>query len=412
MKKKTLLAAAVLAALAVPQVAGAEGFGLVEWSAQGTAMQGARMFAENDAAMVAYNPAAITKVKNGAVAAHITQITPHGTSDSTLYANADTTPVPVSPMMRGKNELNPGRVPGVFFVKKIGEKDWVGYGTFTRYGMISQFPKNSLPAKNNRLSKMIGLSMTPTYAHKFDNKWSAAVGAEINYVDLTLEKEGSMKIKGDTTALGWNAAASYTFDEKNEVGVVYRSHISQHMRNADLNLMGMDGKANAKVILPDQWSIGYNHKFDDRTRVEVNALYTKWRTYNALNIATSFPAPYNQLNSPKNWESGWRYAIGVEHKLSDKYSLLAGASYDGAGIPTATADFMVPTGNRRTLSIGTEYHDKKQTVAATVGYMWLGDKDILPGGGGYLGGSAHAGVGAHTHHNYAPIFSIGYQYNF
>ena len=61
MKKKSLLAAAVLAALMVPQVAGAEGFGIVQWSAEGVAMGGARMFAENDVSMIAANPASLTK---------------------------------------------------------------------------------------------------------------------------------------------------------------------------------------------------------------------------------------------------------------------------------------------------------------------------------------------------------------
>lgn len=40
--------------LSVPAVdAGAEGFAINEWSAEGVAMGGARMFAENDAANIA-----------------------------------------------------------------------------------------------------------------------------------------------------------------------------------------------------------------------------------------------------------------------------------------------------------------------------------------------------------------------
>jgi len=402
MKKKALLAAAALAALMVPQVAGAEGFGIVEWSAQGTAMGGARMFAENDAAMVAYNPASIVKVENGAAAMHVTQISPHGKSE-TYSAYAPGT------VVSGHNKINPGRVPGMYLVKKISEKDWVGFGTFTRYGMVSEFERGSLPALNAKASKMIGLSLTPVYAHKFDKKWSAAVGAELNYVGLTLEKDypTDFKVKGKTWAMGWNAAANYAFDDKNEIGVVYRSKISQNMRNADLDMMGMHTKAGAKVVLPDQWSIGFNHKFNDKTRVELNALRTNWSTYETLKIHTGFPAPYNTLNSPKNWKNGWRYAIGVEHKLSDKYAVLAGFSYDGAVIPKNTADFMIPTGNRKTVSLGVQYTDKKHTLAGTIGYMMIGDKDIVPGatnGGGV--------VGAHTHDNNAPIISLGYQYKF
>ena len=61
--KKHLLAISAAAVLLAPQTVGAEGFSINEWSAEGFAMGGARMFAENDAANMAYNPASLTKVQ-------------------------------------------------------------------------------------------------------------------------------------------------------------------------------------------------------------------------------------------------------------------------------------------------------------------------------------------------------------
>lgn len=54
--------------------------------------------------------------------------------------------------------------------------------------MVSEFERNSHVSTNAFVSRLDGVSVTPTFAHKFDNKWSAAVGAEINYVGLTMEK--------------------------------------------------------------------------------------------------------------------------------------------------------------------------------------------------------------------------------
>lgn len=71
----------MLCALCVPQLAGAEGFAINEWSAEGVAMGGARMFAEGDAANVAYNPASITKVDGEAFKVSATYISPHGEYD-------------------------------------------------------------------------------------------------------------------------------------------------------------------------------------------------------------------------------------------------------------------------------------------------------------------------------------------
>lgn len=412
--KNKVLALGILCALSLPQAAGAEGFAINEWSAEGVAMGGARMFAEGDAANVAYNPASITKVDGEAFKVSATYLSPHGEYD--LYKDGK--------LYEGKNRVHFGFAPGTYYVKKLNDKDWFGIGAFSRFAMVSEFERNEIVSTNAFVSRLDGISVTPTFAHKFDDKWSAAIGAEVNYVRLTMEKNiaydpinkmgvGPTHTKGESYALGWNAAANYAFDDKNEIGIVYRSRI-KHSMEADFNaynFMGtgktVSGDAYGEVTLPESWHIGYSHKFNDRTRVELNAVRTGWDTYDALNITT----PMGVSASPKNWEDGWRYAIGVEHKLSDKYTVMAGFAYDESSIPYNGGDFMVPTGNRRTYSIGARYNDEKQTVALALGWMDVGDlrfkfRDSDPN---QIGNDDRH---AHTHDSYTKIIGISYQRNF
>lgn len=417
--KKQLLALSAAAVLLAPQAAGAEGFAINEWSAEGVAMGGARMFAEGDAANIAYNPASITKVEGEAFKQSAVYISPHG--KYSLF-DKDDKPIENEP---GKNVVHAAWVPGGYYVKQINDKEWFGIGAYTRFGMISEFERNSAAATNAFFSKLVGVSVTPTYAHKFDKKWSAAVGAEINYVGLDLEKNlnlgivnGPTHTEGESYALGWNAAANYAFDEKNEIGVVYRSKI-KHSMEADYHgyydIGTISRDAYGEVTLPDSWSIGYNHKFDDKTRVEINGTWTGWSSYDALNIyfndsiIPNVPG-FDKAESPKNWSDGWRYAIGVEHKLSDKYSLMAGFAYDESSIPYDGGDFIVPTGDRRTYSIGAQYHDKDQTLAMTLGWMDIGGLDFK--GHTASEGGSDGYSRAHTYDNYAKIFGISYQRNF
>lgn len=424
--KNKVLTLGILCALGLPQAAGAEGFAINEWSAEGVAMGGARMFAEGDAANVAYNPASITKVDGEAFKVSATYISPHGEYD--LYnENGDV-------IDSGTNRVHFGFAPGTYYVKKLNDKDWFGIGAFSRFAMVSEFERNSQVSTNAFLSRLNGVSVTPTFAHKFDDKWSAAVGAEINYVGLTLEKHlahtgaapmGPTHTKGKSYALGWNAAANYAFDDKNEIGVVYRSRI-KHSMEADFNAydvnLGMlnpsatgikdfSGDAYGKVTLPESWHIGYSHKFNDKTRVELNAVRTGWDTYKNLDIMLSNTGMLDGLQrNPKNWEDGWRYAIGVEHKLSDKYTVMAGFAYDESSIPYNGGDFIVPTGNRKTYSIGARYNDKDQTLAIALGWMDVGDlrfafndstDEVQP-----------QGRHAHTHDSFTKIIGISYQRNF
>lgn len=405
--KNKVLTLGILCALGLPQAAGAEGFAINEWSAEGVAMGGARMFAEGDAANVAYNPASITKVDGEAFKVSATYISPHGEYD--LYKDGK--------LYEGKNRVHFGFAPGTYYVKKLNDKDWFGIGAFSRFAMVSEFERDSAVSTNAFLSRLNGVSVTPTFAHKFDDKWSAAMGAEINYVGLTMEKNLALGMpthtKGESYALGWNAAANYAFDDKNEIGVVYRSRI-KHSMEADFNAYNhpiygnISGDAYGEVTLPESWHIGYSHKFNDKTRVELNAVRTGWDTYKNLNIMLSnvgygFDGPQN---NPKNWEDGWRYAIGVEHKLSDKYTVMAGFAYDESSIPYNGGDFMVPTGNRKTYSIGARYNDKDQTVALALGWMDVGDLRFAFRDSGGVNGHAH------THDSYTKIIGISYQRNF
>lgn len=424
--KNKVLTLGILCALGLPQAAGAEGFAINEWSAEGVAMGGARMFAEGDAANVAYNPASITKVDGEAFKVSATYLSPHGEYD--LYGENDKL------LESGHNRVHFGFAPGTYYVKKLNDKDWFGIGAFSRFAMVSEFERNSQVSTNAFVSRLDGVSVTPTFAHKFDDKWSAAVGAEINYVRLTMEKNAAWNpierealmpthTKGESYALGWNAAANYAFDDKNEIGVVYRSRI-KHSMEADFNaydvvnsntnqyLGNFSGDAYGEVTLPESWHIGYNHKFDDKTRVELNAVRTGWSTYDSLDITLSgVGGGLDGLHSnPKNWEDGWRYAIGVEHKLSDKYTLMAGFAYDESSIPYDGGDFMVPTGNRKTYSIGARYNDKDQTLAIALGWMDVGDlsfkfRDSLDPDGA-------SGRHAHTHDSFTKIIGISYQRNF
>lgn len=409
---KNFLALGLAAALLAPQVAGAEGFAINEWSAEGVAMGGARMFAEDDAANVAYNPASITKVKGEVMKSSYTYLSPHG--NYKLYDDAG------KEIEDGKNVVHAGWAVGSYYVRQINDKEWFGIGAFPRFAMVSEFERASKASTNAFFSKLNGVSVTPTYAHKFDKKWSAAVGAEINYVGLELQKNsyhpvaqmnvGATQTEGESYALGWNAAANYAFDDKNEIGVVYRSRIT-HSLEADFKMYPASGgkitaDAYGVVTLPDSWDIGYNHKFDKKTRLELKATRTNWSTYDALNVYFDKPV-FGKPNalSDKNWESGWRYAIGLEHNLSDKYAIMAGFAFDESSIPYNGGDFMVPTGLRRTYSIGARYNDKKQTVAVALGWMDVGNLD-------FAGHATDAYKSAHAYDSFTKIASISYQRKF
>lgn len=84
---------------------------------------------------------------------------------------------------------------------------------------------------------------------------------------------------------------------------------------------------------------------------------------------------------------------------------MLGFEHDRDAIPYNGGDFMVPTGNRRTYSVGVRYNDKKQSVSLALGWMKLGSTS-------FSGLGLDKYTSAHTYKNYANIISVGYEFYF
>ena len=136
--------------------------------------------------------------------------------------------------------------------------------------------------------------------------------------------------------------------------------------------------------------VAKNGCVDDRTRMEFNAIKTMWSAYDHLTVNVKVPAAYQMMfgglseyamTEYKHWRNGWRYQFGIEHKLNAKWTIRAGFVYDteSAHDPQYN-DFMVPTGTRRTYTVGASYRNKNVEYSIGYGYMYVSDKWIYNAG--------------------------------
>ena len=395
-KLLALLSAAALTACA-SSAAFAEGFGVYEWSAAGTAMGEAYMFGEEDPSVLAYNPAQITKLDGTYFSIGASLVNP----DTKVLFNQLNPLTNFGKSTLWENEYDPAVIPYMYYATKAGDNSWWGIAMFSRYGNQIEYDDLWPGRYDTIFSGIKGFTVQPTYAFKIGNKLSAAVGLDINYVKLRMRKsapllnkdvmppahlgDAATDLEGDTVNIGWLASLMYDFDDKTSLAVTYRSRIKHTMDDADIYfntpLGSMGSGASGVVTLPDSVSIGIGHKFNEKTRVELNAVWTNWETYNALNIYFDNPVVAGLLGSnaslnPKYWEACWRYGIGIEHKLSKQWSILAGYVFDESPIPDSTMDFTVPTGDRHRGSIGFKYRFKEnhEIVFAYTG-IWADSRE-------------------------------------
>ena len=407
---KRLLLALSLALCLAPVSAFADGFAVVEWSAGGVGMGEAYMFADHDPALLAYNPAGITRLKGSYVGGGMTYINPRGRVDfSGGIGNGET----------WSNREAPGFVPNLFFTRQASETVTWGIGFFTRFGNSSEYDESFPGRFNNYKAKITSLSAAPTVAWQVTPKLSLSLGAEIMYMALDArEKIGvpslaelDFHLDGDGFGYGWNVGLNYDFNEKTSFAAVYRSRIDMELKgDAKTTIQTVSGLG--EVTLPDSLTVGLGHKLNDRTRVEIGATHTWWSTYDRLTIdfTPSIHVPLGpgisipQQSTRKDWENSWRFQAGVEHRMDDRWTIMFGYAYDNTPIPDDTIDFMVPTGDRQTVSVGFKHHRKNAVWTFAYGFMWIDDR-VIPGvengANSYFGSASVRDSTAH-------IISIGY----
>lgn len=384
---KKFISLLLVAMLLVPSAAFAEGFGLYEWSAAGSAMSQNYMFGENDPSVLAYNPAQITKIRGSYFQAGFSFVNPNIGLD---YFKSG------SQIGSGTTNYNPATVPSFYYVQDSkGSNFWWGIGAFARYGNAMDLDRRGPGRFDTIYAGVTSFTVQPTIAFKPHKKWSVALALDLNYAALKTKKGmykadynldmGTLEIEGSTCNVGYVLSAMYDFNEKTSIAAVYRSRIHQQMKDADADVpdayngVPIHTKACGAVTLPDSITLGIGHKFNDRTRIEANAVWTNWATYDKLDLV--FDDPLFGMVSTKtitnNWKAAWKLGLGVEHKLSNQWTVLAGYTWDQSPVPNDFVNLNLPTGNRHYLSAGFKYSPNPiMTFAFGYTYVIMGDRLI------------------------------------
>ena len=207
------------------------------------------------------------------------------------------------------------------------------------------------------------------------------------------------------------------------MGLAYKSQVTVNLygdvefENHDHNLLINAGKhlpeardcnANTTLQLPDSLALGVAYKPLDNLSFEAGAVWTRWSTYNALNIYMD--NGYGSISN-KEWRDGWNFNASVEYKPLDWWSLRAGLAYETAVVNEKHADFFVPSSGRTILSLGTGVEWNNWTLDFAYSHLWINpisydetDAAGIRGDTGITGGKSE-NVVANIY-----MFSVGYTF--
>jgi long-chain fatty acid transport protein len=358
------------------------GFALYEGSARGNVLGAGLVASADDPSAVFYNPAGITQLKGKQVMVGLTAITPMVTIETPGAATVDNDFT--------RNWFFP---PHAYYTQQYNDNIWFGMGLFSRFGLGTEFNPQWPGRYNSYYAEIQTVELNPNIAYKFNDKLSVAFGLNATYLTLDLKKKlpaalGSpdFELDGDSWGWGLNAAVQYKPADWVQLGLTYRSRISQNVQGevkvapavpaAGIRNMPATGD----LSLPDMIFAGVNFNVRKDLTVGGGIYWTRWETYNQLQI--NFGAPFGPTGArtqatPKNWDNVYRFMIGTEWKVNENWDLRLGYAYDQCPIPDETVDYILPDNDRNMFSLGAGYHRNNWALDFSYTLMIISEREYV-----------------------------------
>ncbi|NDV24802.1 OmpP1/FadL family transporter [Desulfovibrio sp. JC022] len=372
----------------------AAGFAIYEWGARGNALGGAMIAKADDPSAIAWNPAGITQLEGTHIQAGVAMISP--------MMDLSTTYNGVSTKSSGtKNVFFP---PNAYITHQINDNVWLGVGTFTRFGLGTEFDEkwNGRYASYN--TAIESYSFNPNLAYKINEYVSIAGGLEFMKVRADLRKKlDASAAKNPTTyntdvdqrilvngfTPGANAAIHITPNEEWSIGLSWRSKMS-HSASGSASYVVSPGAAalapgsftdsdiKMSMKTPHMFFSGIEYKPLKNLNFEFDAIFSMWSDYSHITYEFEkiTAVGQNTVIADKKWNDVWRFQVGVEYLPIEDLALRVGYFYDQSPIPDGYIDYMLPTSDRQNLSFGIGWKYEKFKIDAAYNYLWMKDRTI------------------------------------
>ena len=335
----------------------------------------------DDPSAVAFNPAGMVQLEGTQMMFGFTAISP--TAEMTLFGEDESVSTASATWFP----------PHFYYTRQVNDRQWFGIGLFTRFGLGTEFDPDWFGRYNSYKAEIASVSINPSWAWKVNDKFSVGVGIEAMYFGIDLKKkipaisafglpENDSELEGDSIGWGWNLGVLFKPVEDVRIGLAYRSTVEQEaegelrFENEIPGLFPNTG-AGGNITLPDLFSAGVFWQVNPKLSLEVDAVLTRWSTYDELSIAYDEPvAGKDSTTYPKEWNDTWRYQLGIEYALNENLDLRLGYVIDPSPIPDETVDYIAPTNDRKLYSVGLGYRKGDWTYDFAYTYLDIKPRDI------------------------------------
>lgn len=385
--KKVLILASVLSLNVAPLQAA--GIAILEQSVSGfkTGYAGA-VTSIDEPSTVFFNPAGLSRAPGTqfTLGGHI--IKPEG-----KFVNEGSTingqPLRVRTGDSHKDVAENFYIPNVYASHQLNNKATLGLGVFSPYGLGIEHDSGWIGRYHGTKNDLLTININPSIAYKatpcltfgvgFSAQYEKAeLGTDIDFGGIAQKRgipgavtqgdDGSVTIKGDGWAYGFNLGLLYEPTECLRWGVSYRSSLASALKGdavfkrsatGDLlmNASGLfkDTKVETEITLPETVIFGVYDRFADQFAFMADVQYTNWNRFRELRVQFENPLQPDQVID-MNWKGRWRYAAGLHYYPNTCTTFGIGGGIDKSPVTNKNRTPRIPDADRTFWTAGVSYH--------------------------------------------------------
>lgn len=367
---RTLPVACLFAAL--PGLAAASGFGLIESNAdgQGVAYAGSGAVAEN-ASTIYFNPAGMTLLPGRQIVGSLHAIQFSTKFDDGVAGNND-----------GGDAGGLSFIPNLYYAMPLNANTWFGLGINVPFGLKTEYD----PAWQGRVhgikSELQTVNINPSIGMRVSDKLSLGAGISAMYIKAELTgfagAPGVLTVKGDDWGYGYNVGLLYELSKDTRIGLSYRSRVKQRLEGeATFSASSAgNGPVTASVTLPETATLSLYTRLDPQWALLADISWTGWSEFQELRILRDTGATLTV--TPENWNDTMRYSLGAHYQFNDRTKLRMGIGYDESPVPsTEFRTVRIPDNDRTWIAFGVGYKlNKNDSIDLAYSHLFVKDAPI------------------------------------
>lgn len=357
----------------LPGIAQAGGFYLQEQSVRGAGRAFSGEVADQGAASLWWNPAAIGGMTGGDAYLGASAVLPSGNvrNVNTQLIRPGQASAPVGGAQNAHNPIHKGVVPSGAFAYGLTPQLAVGLALAAPYNFTTDYDADSWVRYTADKTSLRTIDIQPSVAFMPTASLSLGAGLNIEYADASLANylpftsgfDGHQDLEGKGWDLGWSAGVQYR-DGPVSLGVSYKSSIEHKLngtftRDAEvLQSVIMRFTQPVRATFSTPWQLTFGGRFAVTPDLTLNAQATRfgWAKFDAIRLrldAIQLGPVYSAI--PENYRNTWAVAAGADYAVSPQWTLRAGVARDQTPTRDGERDARVPDSNRWNFSAGTSY---------------------------------------------------------